>query len=211
MNRWFNRLPLIGNKIPSKITLSFLILIFATTLAFIFNSIDRTICFFAMLFSFIGDIALNHNPNHSNQTKKDFIIGGIAFIFAHMLYCYSYYQKMSINGYTFINFGSVFTVCLLALITVIMIYVKFKSGNFTKLFIFGIAYLWITGINYTTIFSYAYSEKSIESIVILGGLMFLASDLIIGLEKFFGLRSKLARELVWWLYPIGQIIIIAIA
>lgn len=69
--------------------------------------------------------------------------------------------------------------------------------------------LWITGINYTTIFSFSFSAKSIQSLASLGGILFLASDAIIGFEKFLGLRSKLARGLVWWLYPIGQIILIS--
>ena len=211
MNRFFNRLPIIGNKVPGKLVLSFLMLFFALVLALVFKSADRLTCLAAMFFSFLGDIALNHNSDHSKQTKRDFLLGGIAFIFAHLLYCFAYYQKMMLKGYSFINPGSISVVFALVLISACLIYFKSKIGDFSKLFWFGVSYLWLTGINYTTIFSYAYSARSIESIAMLGGALFLASDLIIGLEKFFGLKSRLARELVWWLYPIGQIIIIAIA
>jgi len=211
MNRYFDRLPIVGGKVPGKITLSFLMLVFAVVLATIFQTVDRNICIFAMLFSFIGDIALNHNTDHSKQTKKDFLIGGIAFIVAHLLYCICYSKKMMLHGFTFLNPGSTFVVLALLVVTAALLYFKSKTKDFSKLFWFGVAYLWITGINYTTIFSYGYSIKSFESLAILGGIMFLASDLIIGLEKFFGLKSKLARELVWWLYPIGQILIIAMA
>jgi len=211
MNRYFDRLPIVGGKVPGKITLSFLMLILSVVLATIFHTIDRNICIFAMLFSFIGDIALNHNADHTKQTNRDFLIGGIAFIVAHLLYCICYSKKIMIHEFTFINQGSILVVSILFVITTILLYIKSKTKDYTTLFWFGIAYLWITGINYTTIFSYGYSIKSYESLAILGGIMFLASDLIIGLEKFFGLKSKLMRELVWWLYPLGQILIIAMA
>ena len=211
MNRYFDRLPIVGGKVPGKITLSFMMLVFSVVLAAIFQTIDRNICIFAMLFSFIGDIALNHNADHSKQSKKDFLIGGIAFIVAHLLYCICYSKKMMLRGFTFINPGAIFVVLSLFVVTAVLLYFKSKTKDFSKLFWFGVAYLWITGINYTAIFSYGYSVKSYESLAILGGIMFLASDLIIGLEKFFGLKSKLMRELVWWLYPLGQILIIAMA
>lgn len=211
MNRFFDRLPIVGGKVPGKITLSFLMLVFAVVLAAILNTIDRRICVFAMLFSFIGDIALNHNADHNKQSKKDFLIGGIAFIVAHLIYCICYFKKMTLHGFAFLNPGSIFVVVALLMVTVALVYFKSKTKDYSKLFWFGVCYLWITGINYTTIFSYGYSIRSFESLAILGGIMFLASDLIIGLEKFFGLKSKLMRELVWWLYPLGQILIIAMA
>ena len=95
-------------------------------------------------------------------------------------------------------------------ITIIFI-LKAGENKRSKTFWFGIFYLWITGINYATIFSYAISARSMESIALIGGLSFLASDVIIGFERFLGLKSKVARELVWWLYPIGQIILIIMA
>ncbi len=211
MNRFFDRLPVIGRKIPGKITLSFLMLIFATALLLAFRTTDRLTCVFAMMLSFVGDIALNHNPDHSNQTNRDFVIGGVAFILAHMMYCFSYLQKISSHGFGFVNPGIIAVPYTLTIVTVLLVFMKSLNGGLTKLFWFGIAYLWITGLNYMTIVSYAYSARSTESFVLLGCMMFFASDLIIGLEKFFGLKSRLARELVWWLYPIGQIIIIAMA
>lgn len=210
MNRWFDKLPIIGNKIPGKITLSFLMLLFSLLLSLIFRTSDRITCFVAMLFSFTGDLMLNYKRNHDDQSKQDLVVGGISFIIAHIFYCITYYQKILSRNYQLMNLGTLAAIIIIAIIT-ISISILSKSQRHSKLFAFGIFYLLLTGINYTTIFSYAYSTKSIESIVALGGLMFLISDVIIGLEKFSGLKSKLARELVWWFYPIGQIILIAIA
>ncbi|MBR6034013.1 MAG: hypothetical protein IKP28_04690 [Clostridia bacterium] len=210
MNRWFDRLPIIGSIIPGKIVLSFLMLLFAVFTQAFFKNFESSLCIVAMGFSFLGDVALNHKKDHSKQTKNDLIIGGIAFVLAHMFYCATYFQKIQAKGYQLWNFGACVALAILGFITVAMLITRSTTMN-SNLYILGLAYLWLTGVNYTTIFSYAYSVKSIESLVALGGLMFLASDVIIGLEKFSGLKSGLARELVWWLYPIGQIIIIAIA
>ncbi len=210
MNRLFDKLPIIGKKIPGKITLSFLMLVFAILMHFVFKTFDRCICIVAMTFSFIGDVALNHKKNHDEQSKKDFIVGGISFIFAHICYCIAYYQKLLIGNYSLFNFGAFVAIAILLIVTVFML-IKINSNQSQKKFAFGLLYLWITGINYITIFSYSYSVKSFESFAAFGGLMFLVSDIIIGLENFSGLKSKLARELVWWLYPLGQILLIAMA
>lgn len=210
MNRWFDKIPVIGNRIPGKIILSFLMLLFAILMQRIYRTSDRTICVLAMFFSFVGDVALNHKRNHNEQSLKDFVIGGTSFIFAHICYCIAYNDKIVKNNYLLINPGFVFSIFIIIAISYLTI-TSSKSENNPKLLAFGIAYLWITGINYITIFSYSYSVKSVESFAALGGLLFLSSDVIIGLEKFSGLKSSLARELVWWLYPIGQIILIAMA
>ena len=209
MNRWFDKLPLIGGKIPGKITLSFIMFLFSVGLYSIFKTTDRGFCIIAMLFSFIGDISLNYNPNHDKQSKKAFIVGGIAFIFAHIFYCITYYQKIMENKFELFNMGSIFAIAVLVFVTVLAMVLNQQSSS--KLFAFILIYIWVTGINYITIFSYAFSAKSIESLIILGSLLFLTSDVIIGLEKITGLKSKIARELVWWFYPIGQIILIAMA
>ena len=210
MNRWFDKLPIIGKKIPGKITLSFLMLLFAVCMRQVLKTSDRTICVLAMFFSFVGDVALNHKRNHNEQSLMDFVFGGISFIAAHICYCIAYNIKIIENKYTLINPGLIFAISILILVSYFVL-ISSKSEKNLKLKAFGIAYLWLTGINYITIFSYAYSSKSIESLAALGGLLFLASDVIIGFEKFSGLKSSLARELVWWLYPIGQIILIAMA
>ncbi len=213
MNRWFDNLPIVGKKIPGKISLSFLMLLYAFVLFVVIKSHDRLLCLIAMTFSFIGDVALNHNRDHSKQTNRDFILGGIAFIAAHVFYCMTYSRKIAMHGFETFNPGAEFAVIILLLITAMMFFgtIATKRSFKNKLFYFGLLYLWLTGINYVTIFSYSYSVKGIESIAAVGGLMFLASDVIIGMEKFLKLKSKVARELVWYLYPIGQLILITMA
>ena len=210
MNRWFDNFPILGKYLPGKIILSFFMLLLAVLLAVFIKTSDRIICIFAMLFSFIGDFAMNYPSFRKNNPKKSLILGGIAFIIAHLFYFYIFFTKIQENNFSFFNSGATFAILLLMFITFFML-IKTKSNRRSKLFYFGILYLWITGINYIAIFSYASSVKSIESLAFLGGLLFLTSDVIIGCEQFIHLRSKIARELVWWFYPLGQIILIIMA
>ncbi len=207
MNRLFDHIPIISERFPGKIILSFLMFIFSIVIFFIWPSLERFICFAAVFFSFLGDIMLNSKRDHNLQTDSDVLFGGIAFIFAHIFFCGAYLSEILLYRKRFSIYGPILALVILISITAFMLYKK-KRDERTKLFYFGIAYLWLTGINYSTVFAYAFSVKSIKSLCMLGGLMFLASDVIIGCEKFLGLRSKLARELVWWLYPIGQILLI---
>ena len=71
-------------------------------------------------------------------------------------------------------------------------------------------YTMILGMNLSIIFSFSYVSESFERAMLasIGVLLFFISDLFIGLETFLGVKSKTIRELVWWFYPIGQILII---
>ena len=207
MNRVFDRLPVIGGVIPGKITLSFLMLIFALSMQVIFPTIDRILCVFAMLFSFLGDVTLNYKKTDRKHASRDLVLGGILFVVAHMFYCNAYYLKIKANNYKLLNLGFLMAVVMICVMTCFFMS-KLEHVKHPKLFLFGITYLLLTGVNYVTIFSYSYSARSIAAI---GGVLFLASDIIIGFERFLDYRSPIARELVWWLYPAGQIILIAMA
>jgi len=209
MNRWFDKIPVIGKHFSGKIILSFLILLMSILLFIVAKSNDRIICALGMVFAFIGDIFLNYPP-HEKKDEYDILWGGLAFIMAHLIYCASYTIKITRNGFSYFNLGVILAVILLFSITIYFVY-KTKNNSKKNRLYMAIAYLWLTGINYITIFSYSFSAQSIESLALVGALLFLASDVIIGLEKLNNLKSKLARELVWWLYPIGQMLIIIMA
>ncbi len=210
MNRWFDNFPYLGKKYSGKIVLSLLMLILAAVLAIVYKTGDRCACFFAMLFAFEGDWVLNSGKTPAMQTNKIVALGGICFILAHFWYALTYFLKIYFNEYSFLNWGVNLIFFILLLIMSYFVFNMNKAKSL-KMFCFGILYLWLTAFSYFMIFSYSVSAKSIEFLAAVGGLMFLASDVIIGCEKFLGLRSKLARELVWWLYPMGQTLIIIFA
>ena len=205
MNRWFDNFSLLGKYASGKVILSFFMVLLAVILGIFIPTTDRTLCVFAMGFSFIGDYTLDYNFNR--HSKKLFVIGGTAFIIAHFFYFFAYNTKIINHGFAFFNIGVVLAIIVLVFATLV-ITAKARNTRGTKLYYFGLAYLWLTGINYMAVFSYAFSINSIEFLALIGGLSFLASDVIIGCEKLLDVKSKLARELVWWLYPIGQILLI---
>ena len=209
MNRLFDNLPLIRKYVSGKIVLSFLMLLLSIILFAMFNTFSKLICVFAMMFSFFGDFALNYH-HKENSGKTRFILGGFFFAFAHLFYFVAYANKIHFHGFNYFNIGALLMILILKTMTIFFLRDN-KSEIKSKLSIFALIYLWISGINYVTVSSYAFSIHSLESIALIGGLSFLVSDVIIGFERLAGLKSKVARELVWWLYPIGQIILITCA
>ena len=158
----------------------------------------------AMLFSFAGDVILNRKV----CKDKSLVVGGGAFSIAHIFYFFAYNYLILKCQYAYFNVGVVISLGIMFATAIILIMIAKKAS---KELASGVFYLWISSINYVTITSYSYSANSIASIADLGALLFLLSDVIIGLERFANMRSKIMRELVWWLYPVGQIIIIIFA
>ncbi len=210
MNRWFDRFPILSKYVSGKVILSFFILILSVMMFFIFRTSDMKLCFYPMAFSFIGDFALNFSPDIEKRPKEWFLVGGASFVVAHVFYCFAYGTKCAEKGFPAFGTGAIVMAAIMVAITIYFI-VKAKETRKSGIFFLGMLYLWITSINYMVVFSYSISVKSIESLALIGGLLFLASDVIIGLEQLTGLKSKLARELVWWFYPIGQIILVIMA
>ena len=213
MNRLFDRIPVLGKLVTGKIILSFLMLVFAVVMCLAIRELDRTVAFFGMLLSFGGDLLLNFRCE-KNRSQERFALGAAFFAIAHICYMFAYCYKIRVQGIFVLNEGFVIALVILVVttITVLGIAIMERRIKMEKLFFVGIAYLWITGLDYMIISSYGWALRDLSGIIaILGGICFFSSDLIIGAERFFGLKSKIAREMVWWLYPLGQIMIIAMA
>ena len=70
-------------------------------------------------------------------------------------------------------------------------------------------YLAVIGTNLAAAFSYAWAQRKTNPLTFLaaaGAALFFASDFIIGL----GMMVRITKwdYLIWWLYPIGQILLI---
>lgn len=212
MNRLFDRIPVLGKLVTGKIILSFLMLVFAFVMSLAVKGLDRTVAFYGMLFAFGGDLLLNFRCDKKSAVR--FALGAASFAIAHLCYTFAYCYKMWQQKLLVLNEGLVIAFVLLVIttITVLGIAAMERRIKMEGLFFMGIGYLWITGLDYMIISAYGWSVKDLSGVIaIIGAWSFFASDLIIGAEKFFGLKSKIARELVWWLYPLGQIMIIAMA
>lgn len=209
MKKRFNQLmdfiPLIDNR--TKLTISFGLLVWAATHAFVYpDSYERTICLIAMAFCFIGDVALNCMPLNKRPHWLLYL-GAFFFMIAHLVYAYAYYTLISNNSYEFFNPGAYMAIgfMVLILIAIFIFILKFNvSVKPVMLIVFGF-YAVIIGINFVTICSYSWSAKAFSFV---GALSFLISDLIIGIETIFKVKSDILRKMVWIFYPVGQIIML---
>lgn len=199
-------------RIPQKIQLSMAMSIYAGILFFWFPINVRLICFLAMLISTLGDYFLNYKTLEQ-RSKKDFVIGAVFFMLAHVVYAIAFIKEIIKNNYLFWNIGAYVAVVILlvTLIAIIIAIITLKKQTSKSLFLLCFIYLIFIGINITTIFSFAISVKNIKSIVALGALSFYISDLFIGLENLLKIKKRTIRKLVWWFYPIGQILILTFA
>lgn len=207
MNRFFDNFPLFKGKVSGKITLSLFMLLYSMLLVLFVPCKDRLLCFIAMLFSSLGDFFLNHT-SLKERTKKSFYLGAIFFMIAHILYASAYYTLHRIAGFTIDNAGFAIGFSTTSLTFLILVELVREKGNACSPLMF--FYTMILGMNLSIIFSFSYVSESFERAMLasVGVLLFFISDLFIGLETFLGVKSKTIRELVWWFYPIGQILII---
>jgi len=75
-----------------------------------------------------------------------------------------------------------------------------------------VPYLVIITANCAVIFSYtwgAFPSRSLSLLAASGALSFFLSDAIIGLSRLVHIHRF--NGLIWWLYPIGQILLIIAA
>ena len=194
-------------KISGASVLTSLMSLYAFIMAVTFQTTDRWICFLAMFVSSIGDIIMSNETNVGKKIgKKRLLIGGIFFAAAHILYSVCYYSKNKDRGYGILNTGFYIALCVsfIALITIIILGQKKKNSPVS--YLGAILYLCMISCASTMIFAFSFSAKGIAFLALVGSLSFLLSDYIIGVGKFANIKKF--DSLVWWLYPIGQILII---
>ena len=203
--RLLEYVPLISNK--TKIFISSMLLILAlVTCVFSSYSIDSKICLLAMFFSFIGDILLNCTTLEKRPHSLLYT-GAIFFMISHIIYASAYYHLIRISQKAFFNVGTytaIISLLLILAISIICLLILNQKLKPSMIFIFAI-YIVMISINFITIYSYSWNFNALS---FLGATSFLISDYIIGIETVFKIRKDTLRKLVWFFYPIGQILII---
>lgn len=211
MGRFFGH-----TKVPGKMMLSLHLSGLAVLLAVIFRTPDRILCAFAMLFSSVGDYMLIdelEERRKSRKIKSAFITGGAFFIVAHVLYILTFFSLLKKSGAKLseLNAGSYtalgIAAALIALFTVICA-VKKDFSKFPLLLIYVIM---LTADCYAalTYGAAAFPEKPLALLAPVGAVSFMLSDLILGLDMIGGIKKF--APLLWWFYPIGQLLMIAAA
>jgi len=203
MNRYFA-----FNGLPGSFVLTLLLSGLALLSALVKPCTARWLCFAGMVMSSIGDIFLMRFRGLDRLFPNYFIWGAAAFMVAHILYTFSYRSLSASRGHRFFNGGVIFVMILSALSLIYILNVCHKRSNYSDLPL-SIVYLAVISIGCCAIFSYAWASFPKRPWAILsavGALSFFISDFIIGLGMLAGINRY--SHLIWWFYPIGQILII---
>lgn len=200
--RWFG--------LPGRFVLTLLMSGLSVLLAFYFPSVPHFIAAGAMLLSSLGDILLmNFRPVTRLLPFRGFKAGSAVFTLAHLTYASAFGYKIYKSKLSFFNAGVVIAFAIfvtLVLLTVILTFLRHSDG--INMLAPGMIYLLVISINCAAIFSCAFSMGGLAIVSSVGILSFLTSDYFIMLDKVCGVDSKTLNELIWWFYPIGQILLL---
>lgn len=193
--------------LPGSFVLTMLLSALTLVLAAVQRSKVGWLVFAAMAMSSVGDLFMMNFRNLSRTFGDTLVWGAAAFMVAHVLYACAY-RSMAKGRGRFFNFGAAVALLIVAGCAVFFARACALRRNFGR-FPLAMVYLAVIGGNLTVIFSYAWARLRKNPLALLaaaGAASFFASDFIIGL----GLLAKISRynDLIWWLYPIGQILLI---
>ena len=195
-----------------SLVLTLLMSLLAIVLAAIRLAGDKTrkyayFCAAAMLMSSLGDIFLMHLDFIEQNLPNYFIWGAACFMVAHVLYTLAFLKLGRSKGYRYFN-GGVIAAIVIALACLVYFTVICAQRQDFSMYALCMIYLAVIGTNCATIFSYAWSSFQKKPYLVMcavGALSFFISDLIIGLDILAGISDF--GHLIWWYYPIGQILL----
>lgn len=160
--------------------------------------------FVGLLFSLIGDISLIFAIDKQKRLGKFFIIGLSSFLITHIIYVTAF----SIFDGFFIQDIIVGSVLLIVVIVLFLIYNK-KGEISDKIKIPTLIYMLVLAFMLTkalsTIQSTYFSDTQ-KLLIIIGAVMFVASDILLGIRYFIKSRNSLRIALLL-LYFNGQYLI----
>lgn len=194
--------------LPGSLPLTGLMSLLAVVLALAFPTQARWLCAAAMILSSVGDIFLMHLPVIEKNIPHYFYIGAGFFMAAHMLYALCYARLIRQSGAAIFNPGAAILLVIAAVMAAWFILSARARGRMDQLPLI-LVYIALISLDCMMVFSYAWSQGMTNPLAILaaaGAVSFFLSDLIIGLGIVMGVKDY--DHLIWWLYPIGQILMI---
>jgi len=194
--------------LPGALPLTGLMSLLALILALAFPTPARWLCFAAMLLSSVGDIFLMHLPVIERNLSNHFYYGAASFMVAHVLYALCYALLIRQSGAAILNPGAVIMIMIAAVLAAWFIFTACAQGRTGQLALI-LVYIVMIALSCMTVFSYAWSQGFSNLLALLaaaGAVSFFVSDLFIGLGMVTGVTRY--DHLIWWYYPIGQILLI---
>ncbi|MBR5226005.1 MAG: hypothetical protein IKV90_10135 [Clostridia bacterium] len=194
--------------LPGTFVLTACMSLLALVLAMIFPAPARWLCFAAMLLSSFGDICNTRFMGIDRILPNYFYVGAGFFMAAHLFYAAAYLMKIRGSGAVLLNPGAMIMMGIAVALAVGFAVMCRREGRLNMLPLI-LIYIALISLDCTMIFSFAWSQGLANPLALLaaaGAVSFFLSDLIIGLDVVFG-GGKFGW-LIWWLYPIGQILMI---
>ena len=200
--------------LPGSLVLTSLLSLFALVMAVFFGGGDRWICFAAMLLSSCGDIFLMNLDFIRSRFANYFVIGAAFFMLSHLVYAAAFLRLIRENGYQIKGAGLVSAVIVSVLVLAVMLILMVKNGTYTpSALLLSLIYLGIITVNMACVFGFTFHAAADghawRLISAVGVLSFFISDCIIGLDILCGVKNF--GHLIWWFYPIGQLLLLIAA
>lgn len=200
--RWFG--------LPGNLVLTTLISIYGIVLACVFRTPERIICAFAMLFSSLGDIILmDYKPITKRLPFRGFTAGALTFGLSHLIYASAFLTVIIISGFDFFNHGFILGCVLFCASLVALTFMNRRNRTGKTMIVLPLCYLLLIAGNCAVIFSCSVSRGAFGFIAAAGAVSFFISDMFIALNVVGGLKIKHSDDIIWWFYPIGQILLLA--
>ena len=194
--------------LPGAFVLTMLLSLTALIPAILRPKKERWLVFAAMAMSSVGDLFMMNFGSLGRIFPDTFATGAAAFMIAHLIYICAFRTMAKKRGGRFLNGGAALA-GLIALGCAVYFTKICMDRNFFSRFGLAMAYLAVIGLNLAAIFSYAWTgfgKNPLTLLAAIGAASFFASDFIIGLGV---LASNFRYDwLIWWLYPIGQLLLI---
>ena len=203
--RWFG--------LKGELVLTLLLSSLAVIMAAAVRTPDRWACMAAMLFCTGGDLIIMNFRGVRRYVKHLLPTGATLFAIGHICYAFAYALLFYRGGYRFyaqqrVNGGLVGGILILFMCMSIGIITCIGFGR-KRMIALVVLYGLILGGNCCMILSYAWSAATDRPLAVTAGIgviVFLLSDIGVMMERLD--RKTDWHTFVWWLYPIGQALMI---
>jgi alkenylglycerophosphocholine/alkenylglycerophosphoethanolamine hydrolase len=167
--------------------------------------LNKTIIASGLLLSSIGDILLEIDDESHGVTKELFIGGLFSFLIAHICYCKAFWDNItSLNSAFILPFSILFFIFMFILLP------NVESDMLIPVIVYGITIVTMVYLAFCRWSGQSIKSSSLKSnsslLSLVGALIFLSSDVTLGLNKF-AFPIKNAKHIVMITYYSGQFLI----
>lgn len=199
-------MPLINIYVKLAMTLALSAL--SIILFCVFKGKAKKKCMIAMILSTCGDLFMTNIIGIPEEYELvNTAVGAAFFIAAHLIYADCFRGQIKEKGYNIFNGGLIFGISIMILSWAILTALMCDMTDFKALmFPLVTIYIIIIGINLSINFSYSFSAKGINYLNAVGIFIFYFSDIFIFLDMWCD--YTLLHNYVWYVYPIGQLLLL---